>query len=63
MLIGALYCPKIKVQKINEYINHLKENYNLSRKIEDRELPLICAWNNNKNAGLKDHDIPCWFNG
>ena len=34
MLIGALYCPKIKVQKINEYINHLKENYNLSRKIE-----------------------------
>ena len=34
MLIGAVYCPKYKVKKINEYIEHLKENYNLSEKIE-----------------------------
>ena len=34
MLIGAVYCPKIKVKKINEYISHLKENYNFSDKIE-----------------------------
>ncbi len=34
MLIGAVYCPKFKVKKINEYIEHLKENYNLSDKIE-----------------------------
>lgn len=34
MLIGAIYCPKFKVKKINEYIEHLKENYNLSNKIE-----------------------------
>lgn len=34
MLIGAVYCPKFKVKKINEYIKHLKENYNLSRNIE-----------------------------
>ncbi len=34
MLIGAVYCPKFKVKKINEYIEHLKENYNLSNKIE-----------------------------
>ncbi len=34
MLIGAIYCPKFKVKKINEYINHLKANYNLSSKIE-----------------------------
>ena len=34
MLIGAVYCPKFKVKKINEYINHLKTNYNLSNKIE-----------------------------
>lgn len=34
MLIGAVYCPKIKVKKINEYIEHLKENYNLSNRIE-----------------------------
>ena len=29
MLIGAVYCPKYKVRKVNEYIEHLKENYNL----------------------------------
>lgn len=34
MLIGAIYCPKFKVKKINEYIEHLKKNYNLSDKIE-----------------------------
>ena len=34
MLIGAVYCPKFKVKKINEYIEHLKENYNLSNKLE-----------------------------
>lgn len=34
MLIGAVYCPKFKVKKVNEYINHLKNNYNLSNKIE-----------------------------
>lgn len=34
MLIGAVYCPKYKVRKVNEYIEHLKENYNLSNKIE-----------------------------
>lgn len=34
ILIGAVYCPKFKVKKINEYIEHLKENYNLSNKIE-----------------------------
>ena len=34
MLIGAVYCPKFKVKKINEYIEHLKVNYNLSNKIE-----------------------------
>lgn len=34
MLISAVYCPKFKVKKINEYIEHLKENYNLSNKIE-----------------------------
>lgn len=34
MLIGAVYCPKDKVKKINEYIKHLKENYNLSNNIE-----------------------------
>ena len=34
MLIGAVYCPKYKVKKINEYIEHLKENYNISSKIE-----------------------------
>lgn len=34
MLIGAVYCPKYKVKKVNEYIEHLKENYNLSNKIE-----------------------------
>ena len=34
MLIGAVYCPKSKVKKINEYIKHLKDNYNLSNKIE-----------------------------
>lgn len=34
MLIGAVYCPKIKVKKINEYIKHLKENYNISNSIE-----------------------------
>ena len=34
MLIGAVYCPKNKVKKINEYIEHLKENYNISNKIE-----------------------------
>ena len=34
MLIGAVYCPKYKVKKVNEYIEHLKENYNLSDKIE-----------------------------
>lgn len=34
MLIGAVYCPKNKVKKINEYIRHLKENYNLSNNIE-----------------------------
>ncbi len=33
MLIGAVYCPKFKVKKVNEYIEHLKENYNLSDKI------------------------------
>ena len=30
MLIGAVYCPKNKVKKINEYIKYLKENYELS---------------------------------
>ena len=30
MLIGAVYCPKYKVRKVNEYIEHLKENYNSS---------------------------------
>lgn len=34
MLIGAIYCPKEKVKKVNEYIEYLKENYNLSNKIE-----------------------------
>lgn len=34
MLIGAVYCPKYKVKKVNKYIEHLKENYNLSDKIE-----------------------------
>ena len=34
MLIGAVYCPKFKTKKINEYIEHLKQNYNLSYKIE-----------------------------
>lgn len=34
MLIGAIYCPKFKVKKVNEYIEHLKENYNISNKIE-----------------------------
>ena len=34
MLIGAVYCPKYKVKKINEYIEHLKENYNISNRIE-----------------------------
>lgn len=34
MLIGAIYCSKFKVKKINEYIEHLKKNYNLSDKIE-----------------------------
>ena len=34
MLIGAVYCPKCKVKKVNQYIEHLKENYNLSVKIE-----------------------------
>ncbi len=34
MLIGAIYCPTSKVKKINEYVEHLKENYNFSNKIE-----------------------------
>lgn len=34
MLIGAVYCPKDKTKKINEYIKHLKANYNLSNNIE-----------------------------
>lgn len=34
MLIGAVYCPKNKVKNVNEYIEHLKENYNISNKIE-----------------------------
>ena len=34
MLIGAVYCPKNKVKKVNEYIEHLKENYNISNKME-----------------------------
>ena len=34
MLIGAVYCLKHKVKKVNEYIEHLKENYNFSNKIE-----------------------------
>ena len=34
MLIGAIYCPKSKVKKINDYIKHLKENYNISNNIE-----------------------------
>lgn len=34
MLIGAVYCPKNKVKKINEYIERLKEKYNISNKIE-----------------------------
>ena len=34
MLIGAIYCPKIKVREINNYIKKLKENYNLSNNIE-----------------------------
>jgi hypothetical protein len=34
MLIGAVYCPKEKVKRINDYIQHLKANYNLSYKIE-----------------------------
>ena len=24
MLIGAVYCPKYKLKKVNEYIEHLK---------------------------------------
>lgn len=34
MLIGAVYCQKNKVKKVNEYIEHLKKNYNISNKIE-----------------------------
>lgn len=34
MLIGAIYCPKIKVKEINNYIKKIKENYNLSNNIE-----------------------------
>ena len=34
MLIGAIYCPKLKVKKVNQYIQHLKRNYNLSNSIE-----------------------------
>ena len=34
MLIGAVYCPKAKVKMINEYIKHLKENYNFSNTME-----------------------------
>ena len=34
MLIGATYCPKTKIKKVNEFIRHLKENYNLSNTIE-----------------------------
>lgn len=34
MLIGAVYCQKHKVKKVNEYIECLKKNYNLSDKIE-----------------------------
>lgn len=34
ILIGAIYCPKIKVKEINNYIKKLKENYNLSNNIE-----------------------------
>ena len=34
MLIGAVYCPKGKVKNVNEHIEHLKENYNISNKIE-----------------------------
>lgn len=34
MLIGAVYCPKVKVKKVNEYIEYLKKNYNFSNKIE-----------------------------
>lgn len=34
MLIGAIYCPKEKIHKINGYIKHLKENYHLSSGIE-----------------------------
>ena len=34
MLIGAVYCPKSKVKKINKYIKYVKENYNISNNIE-----------------------------
>ena len=34
MLIGAVYCPKNKVKKINDYIKHLKDNYNIAKTIE-----------------------------
>lgn len=34
MLIGAVYCPKFKIKNVNEYIEHLKENYSLSKNIE-----------------------------
>ena len=34
LLIGAVYCPKNKVKKINNYIKHLKDNYNISNTIE-----------------------------
>ncbi len=34
MLIGAVYCPKNKVKQINEYVEHLKQNYNFSNNIE-----------------------------
>ena len=34
MFIGAVYCPKDKTKKINDYIKHLKEKYNISNKIE-----------------------------
>ena len=34
MLIGAIYCPKEKIHKINDYIKHIKENYKISNKIE-----------------------------
>ena len=57
MLIGAVYCPKFKVKKINEYIEHLKENYNLSNKIDKKTeklyLDIIAYFFNNDDLKFR----------